>query len=215
MAKDCASGLLEACISRRLVISARPHAASSPKSTGERADVSQNTKQILAFRLPQNPNRLSRQQADGRIRSMEAALSGYPRRSTDKIRYADTDRQGHVNNALFATFLETGRVEILYDPEQPLAADGAEFVIARLSLDFRGELRWPGSVTVGTAVRKIGNSSVELSQIMCQQDRCVACAETVIVQVDRRDRTARPLTEQARAKLAALQLDERDPATSS
>lgn len=144
---------------------------------------------------------------------MERALSEYLRQSTDKIRYADTDRQGHVNNALFATFLETGRVEILYDPDQPLAADGAEFVIARLSLDFRGELRWPGSVTVGTAVRKIGKSSLELSQVMYQEDRCVALAETVIVQVDCRERTARPLTQQARAMLAALQLGERDSAT--
>jgi acyl-CoA thioester hydrolase len=29
--------------------------------------------------------------------------------SVDKLRYGDTDRQGHVNNAVFATFLETGR----------------------------------------------------------------------------------------------------------
>jgi acyl-CoA thioesterase FadM len=28
----------------------------------------------------------------------------------DKLRYNDTDRQGHVNNAIFATFFETGRV---------------------------------------------------------------------------------------------------------
>ncbi len=146
---------------------------------------------------------------------MERALSDYLGQSTDKIRYADTDRQGHVNNALFATFLETGRVEILYDPVQPLAADGAEFVIARLTLDFRGDLRWPGSVTVGTAVQRIGNSSLELSQVMYQENWCVAVAEAVIVQVDCRERTARPLTQQARETLAALQLSERDSATST
>ncbi|MEW5826724.1 MAG: thioesterase family protein [Candidatus Bipolaricaulota bacterium] len=125
---------------------------------------------------------------------MERALAEYFRQPIDEIRYADTDRQVHVDKALFATFLETGRVEILYDPGQPLAADGAEFVIARLSLDFRGELRWPGSVTVGTAVRKIGNSSLELLQVMYLKDRCVALAETVIVPVDGRERTACPLT---------------------
>ena len=33
--------------------------------------------------------------------------------SREKLRYGDTDRQGHVNNAVYSTFLETGRVEML------------------------------------------------------------------------------------------------------
>ena len=40
-------------------------------------------------------------------------LEDFPARATDTIRYADTDRQGHVNNAVFSTFLETGRVMFL------------------------------------------------------------------------------------------------------
>ena len=41
-------------------------------------------------------------------------------RTHEKLRYADTDRQGHVNNAVFATMLETGRVELLYSLDKPL-----------------------------------------------------------------------------------------------
>ncbi|EPK9701331.1 acyl-CoA thioesterase [Pseudomonas aeruginosa] len=80
--------------------------------------------------------------------SSEPELKDFPIHSSDKIRYADTDRQGHVNNAVFATFLETGRVEIIYDPEIALARPGSECVIARLELDLRGELRWPGTVQI-------------------------------------------------------------------
>jgi len=137
---------------------------------------------------------------------MKRALDDFPQRSTDKIRYADTDRQGHVNNALFATFLETGRVEILYDPDEPLAASGAEFVIARLSLDFLGEVHWPGSVTVGTGVDEIGTSSLTLAQAIYQDDRCVAQAETVIVQMDSASRRSRPLSDAARSRLERLLL---------
>jgi len=132
----------------------------------------------------------------------------FPRKASDKVRYADTDRQGHVNNALFATFLETARVEIFYNPEQPLAAPGAEFVIARLALDFLGEIRWPGSVTTGTAVRKIGNSSVTLAQAIFQDDRCVAQAEVVAVQIDTETRTPRSLGQTARHLLDALRIRE-------
>jgi acyl-CoA thioester hydrolase len=33
-------------------------------------------------------------------------LKDFPLTSIDKIRYSDTDRQGHVNNAVFASYLE-------------------------------------------------------------------------------------------------------------
>jgi acyl-CoA thioester hydrolase len=147
--------------------------------------------------------------ADRTTSLMHRPLERFPRQTTDKVRYADTDRQGHVNNALFAAFLETGRVEILYDPNQPLAADGAEFVIARLSLDFRREIQWPGSVAVGTGVREIGRSSVTFEQAIYQDGRCVADAEAVIVQIDGQSRKPRPLTDATKAKLETLRI--RDP----
>jgi len=65
--------------------------------------------------------------------SEKPKLADYPRHAHDKLRYADTDRQGHVNNAVFATFFETGRVEFLYDPTAPLHAPDGAFVIARAS----------------------------------------------------------------------------------
>lgn len=122
----------------------------------------------------------------------------------DLVRYADTDRQGHVNNAVFATFLESGRVRILYDPDSPLAPDGASFVIARLVLDFRAEIRWPGEVDIGTALTRLGRSSVTLCQGIFVGDTCAATAETVIVLMDEATRTSRPLPDPTRAALEPL-----------
>lgn len=121
----------------------------------------------------------------------------FPLRTHDKVRYADTDRQGHVNNAAFATFLETGRVELLYDAERPLASEGGAFVIASLKLNCLGEINWPGRVEIGTRVAKIGRSSITLRQGVFQDDRCVATAETVIVQMDERTRRSMPLSDHA------------------
>jgi hypothetical protein len=58
-------------------------------------------------------------------------LDQFPSRTYEKLRYADTDRQGHINNAVFATMLETGRVEVLYNPSQPLTS--AERCVATAS----------------------------------------------------------------------------------
>ena len=46
-------------------------------------------------------------------------LSQFALHAYDKLRYADTDRQGHVNNSVFSTALETGRVELLTLPTRP------------------------------------------------------------------------------------------------
>ncbi|MCV6611060.1 MAG: acyl-CoA thioesterase [Amphritea sp.] len=119
----------------------------------------------------------------------------------DKIRYADTDRQGHVNNAVFSTFLETGRVEFLYNPEHPLADNDASFVIANLSLNLLGEIRWPGTLEIGTRVTRIGNSSLTLQQGLFQEQRCVATADTVIVQMHDTTRKSHPLSDRCRAFL--------------
>jgi acyl-CoA thioester hydrolase len=128
----------------------------------------------------------------------------YPVQTSDKIRYADTDRQGHVNNAVFATFLETGRVEILYDPAQPLTDVDSEFVIAKLVLNFKSDIRWPGTIRIGTRIASVGRSSVTLEQGLFQNDRCVATAETVIVLMDQRTRKSRPLPEHAIKRLSSL-----------
>ncbi len=135
-------------------------------------------------------------------------LQDFPLKTFDKIRYADTDRQGHVNNANFSSFLETGRVEVLYNPDDPILRDGASFVIASLKLEFLNEITWPGEVHIGTGVLKIGNSSLTLFQRLFQEEQGVANAETVIVQVDQMTRRSAPLTDKARKILSQWLLNE-------
>ncbi|HEV7415468.1 MAG TPA: acyl-CoA thioesterase, partial [Tianweitania sediminis] len=112
------------------------------------------------------------------------APESYPFHKTEGLRYSDTDRQGHVNNAVFATLLESGRVGIIYENGLSIAATGCAFVIARVEIDFRAELTWPGTVDVATAVTRIGRSSVELSQALFQNNRCAALSRSVVVQMN-------------------------------
>lgn len=119
------------------------------------------------------------------------------------LRYADTDRQGHVNNAVFATFCESGRVAFLYDDKLNLRSDGVNFVIARLELDFRAELYYPGVVDIGTRVLSIGRTSFRLGQGIFKGEFCAATAEAIMVLMDEATRKATPLTPPLRAWLDA------------
>lgn len=111
--------------------------------------------------------------------------------TTDVIRYGDLDRQNHVNNAVFSTFLESGRVVVLRDPAYGLLVPGAEFALVRAVIDFRGEMRWPGSVEIGTAIARLGSSSLTFDQALFVADDCMASAETTVVLVDAQTRRPR------------------------
>ena len=125
-------------------------------------------------------------------------LADFPLKSFDKIRYSDTDRQGHVNNSVFSSFLETGRVEILYNKSIPLLSENCSFVIASLVLDFLQEITWPGQVEIGTGILKIGNSSIRILQMLYQNDLPVARSETVIVHIQDESSKSYPLSEDAK-----------------
>ncbi len=129
------------------------------------------------------------------------ALENYPVHATDKLRYRDCDAQGHVNNAVYSTFLETARTEMLYLGDDPILDSDCGFVIARLELDFMAETHWPGSVETGTRVLKIGNSSVTMQQALFQNGVQVARAKTILVQINQTTRKAQPLSQRARQHL--------------
>jgi acyl-CoA thioester hydrolase len=127
----------------------------------------------------------------------------FPHRAVETIRFGDLDRQNHINNAVFATFLESGRVIILYGEEYGLIVPGASFVLAHLSIDFLGEMHWPGEVEIGTAIAGIGNSSLRLGQALFVNGVCVAIADNTLVLVDKITRKPRPFAPEHAARIRA------------
>src|SRR5690606_7056207 len=66
-----------------------------------------------------------------------------------EIRWRDMDAYGHVNNAVYLTYLEEVRDEWL---DRALDGVGSawDFVLARVAIDFRSELRQDDDVVVGS-----------------------------------------------------------------
>ncbi len=130
--------------------------------------------------------------------------TAYPLWTQDTIRYADHDGQGHVNNAVFATFFETGRVTHIRAQDAPLLDRNETFVLVRLEIDFLAELRWPGSVDIGLRVLSVGRSSYRLGQALFTGERCAATAVAVIVLLDATTRKPKPITPPIRAWLDGI-----------
>ena len=117
-----------------------------------------------------------------------------------EIRWRDVDAYQHVNNAVYATYLEECRDEWV-DRVLGDAGDAWDYVLARVAIDFRRELRLDDAAVVVTCrLTRIGNSSVTISeQIRARDGELAAEAEAVLVARDRESGRSRLLTEVERA----------------
>ena len=128
-------------------------------------------------------------------------LEDFPFRQTDNVRFADLDPNQHVNNAVYATYFETGRVTLVKDRSFGLMPPGLAWIMVRLDIHFRAELRWPGTIEMGLGVGKFGRTSVTFDQVIFSQARCVASAQSVTVLIDETTRKPTALTEDIVANL--------------
>jgi acyl-CoA thioester hydrolase len=123
-------------------------------------------------------------------------LEDFPYRLSDNVRFADLDANRHVNNAVYATYLETGRVTLVKDRSFGLMPEGLAWIMVRLDIHFRAELRWPGKIEMGLGVSKFGRTSVTFDQVVFSEGICVASAQSVSVLIDESTRKPTPLTEE-------------------
>jgi acyl-CoA thioester hydrolase len=121
-------------------------------------------------------------------------LEDFPYRVSDNVRFADLDPNQHVNNAVYASYFETGRVTLMKDRSYGLMPEGVSWMLVRLDIHFRAELRWPGTIELGLGVAKFGRTSVTFDQVVFSAGKCVASAQSINVLVDESSRKPTPLT---------------------
>ena len=127
-------------------------------------------------------------------------LEDFPYRLTDNVRFADLDPNQHVNNAVYATYFETGRVTLMKDKSYWQLPEGLTWIMVRLDIHFRAELHWPGTIEMGLGVAKFGRTAVTFDQVGVSNGRCVASAQSVTVLIDEATRKPTPLTPEIIAK---------------
>jgi acyl-CoA thioester hydrolase len=117
-----------------------------------------------------------------------------------EIRWRDVDAYRHVNNAVYATYLEECRDEWL-DAALGGVGDAWDYVLARVAIDFRRELTQDDDVVlVRCRLARIGTSSLTLAEeIRTLGGDLAAEAEAVVVARDQETGRSRPLQEAERA----------------
>ncbi len=101
------------------------------------------------------------------------------------IRFSDQDSLAHVNNVALTQYLEVGRTAFVYDVIRAAGCEGRiEFILARLIIDFKRELHYPGAVEVGSRLTRLGTKSLTTGYGIFRGQDCIATSEAVNVFYD-------------------------------
>lgn len=122
-------------------------------------------------------------------------MSDFPFVHRERVRFSDRDALGHVNNAVYSTYLEEARLGVL--------GGLADFILARVEVDFRAELRDPDEVEILSRLERVGVKSFDLRHEIRAGGELVAEARSVLVAYDYARGTSVPVPEELRRRLGA------------
>ncbi|MFA5551859.1 MAG: thioesterase family protein [Trueperaceae bacterium] len=115
-----------------------------------------------------------------------------------QVRFGDTDALGHVNNAVYASYAELGRID--YIARVGLPATG--FILARLAMDFRRQVKLGEACRITTEIVRVGTTSMTMRQVMYAAEEVACEYEAVVVWFDYRTNKPVPIPAEQRALIA-------------
>ena len=102
-----------------------------------------------------------------------------------EIRFADLDAYGHVNNALFFTFLETARVKLFQQHFGAFLGSELMFLVVRAECDYRLPIELTDQLQVAISIDQVRHSSFNFGYRMHNgAGKTFAEAKTVMVCYD-------------------------------
>ena len=103
-----------------------------------------------------------------------------------QVRFSDTDGLGHVNNAVYLSYLESARVDYLRELLGAVKIEDLGVIIARIEIDYKSPAFHHETMLVGCRVEEVGGSSIRMDYRIEDKAtrRLVALAKSVMVAYD-------------------------------
>ncbi len=120
-------------------------------------------------------------------------------------RFRDIDSLGHVNNAVYLTYMEEARTRYYMRTANRKRLEELDFIFASAKVDYRSPILWGEVVVVRVWPTRIGTSSFTLAYEMRVKGdgRLVAEAESVQVAYDYAAKKSTPIPPAFRKALEA------------
>jgi acyl-CoA thioester hydrolase len=121
----------------------------------------------------------------------------------ERVRFRDLDAMGHVNNAVFLTYIESARVAFLQQLGAATTLEDMSIIVARIEIDFRAPVGFGEEVEIAVRASRFGGKSFDLDYELRVGGKVVAEAKSVLVSYDYGKGEAVELPDEWREKLAA------------
>lgn len=117
-------------------------------------------------------------------------------------RFVETDALGHINNTVLPVWFEDARTPLfrLFTPD--LDINNWHLIIAKIEVEFVGELFYGKDVEIRTYLTKLGNSSMVIAHEAWQEGRMGARGSAVMVHFDHDAKQSVTIPELIRAQLS-------------
>ena len=122
-------------------------------------------------------------------------------------RFRDTDAMGHINNAVYITYLEVARQEYWTRLSRQTDYGRVPFILAHVTVDFRSEALVNETLEVGIRCEWLGHKSFAFRYEIREQtsQRLVVEATSIQVVYDYEARQSIPLPDALRRLLEAFE----------
>jgi acyl-CoA thioester hydrolase len=112
-------------------------------------------------------------------------MEGFRSVHTQEVAFRDLDAFGHVNNAVYLTYLENARVTYMREVLGVESLSNLLVIVASIQIDFRSRASLGEVLEIGSRVSRVGGKSFDLDhEIRGPGGRLVAEAHTVLVAFD-------------------------------
>jgi acyl-CoA thioester hydrolase len=118
-------------------------------------------------------------------------MDGYRHMHAQEVTFRDLDAFGHVNNAVYLTYIENARIGYVRDVLCIESLEGLLLIVASVKIDFRSRANLGETLEIGSRATRVGTKSFDLEhELRSQNGRLVAETQTTLVAFDyEQDRT--------------------------
>ncbi len=114
-----------------------------------------------------------------------------------QVRFRDADAYGHVNNAVFFTYMETARFSFLKEQFVNLMKSGITFLVAKSECEYKQPISLSDKVLIDVVTEKIGKSSFTLGyRIHDGNGKAYAYGKSVLVAYDTNKKSTIPIPDE-------------------
>jgi acyl-CoA thioester hydrolase len=133
-------------------------------------------------------------------------MDGFRFVHAQEVTFRDLDVFGHVNNAVYLTYLENARIGYLREVLSIESFEDLLVILAKVRIDFRSRASLGEVLEIGARVSRIGTKSFDLDhEVRGPDGRLVAVASTTLVTFDYRGNTTMPVPDLWRERIESFE----------